>query len=99
MAAAREGKVNQMLDELTSLRAHVEVMRKKLALSKDIEALNLGSASQHCCGSTCNTQQHYTRATTTTSKRSGVCAGRGGALTPLRSCVQHDCVRTCGCAS
>ena len=45
MAAAREGKVNQMLDELTSLRAHVEVMRKKLALSKDIEALNLGRES------------------------------------------------------
>ena len=48
MAAAREGKVNQMLDELTSLRAHVEVIRKKLALSKDIEALNLGRAIQHC---------------------------------------------------
>jgi hypothetical protein len=61
MAAAREGKVNQMLDELTSLRAHVEVMRKKLALSKDIEALNLGSASQHCCGSTCNTQHTHVR--------------------------------------
>ena len=61
MAAAREGKVNQMLDELTSLRAHVEVIRKKLALSKDIEALNLGRESHSTLRSTCNTQHTHVR--------------------------------------
>jgi hypothetical protein len=46
-------QVNQMLDELTSLRAHVEVMRKKMALSKDIESLNLGTAQCPATATSC----------------------------------------------